>query len=129
MGAHIMSKKNRPVANINALNFLRENVLNVTDLTRSNKLSEILDRFSDGISEDVFVIQNGKKKNSQAVILDIDYFEQLLQFKEIIEEALDQVAFEEAYNRKNIPANQSLADVFDEEDINFAELIEFLEED
>jgi hypothetical protein len=124
-----MSKEHHPTLNTNTLDFLKQNVLTVTDLTRSNKLSEILDRFSTGVSEEVFVIQNGKKKNAQAVMLDMDYFEQLLQFKEIIEASLDQVAMEEAYGRIGKPVNQSLSDVFDEEDINVNELIKLLEED
>ncbi|WP_234987423.1 hypothetical protein [Halolactibacillus halophilus] len=124
-----MSKEHHPILNTNTLDFLKQNVLTVTDLTRSNKLSEILDRFSTGVSEEVFVIQNGKKKNAQAVMLDMDYFEQLLQFKEIIEASLDQVAMEEAYGRIGKPVNQSLSDVFDEEDINVTELIKLLEED
>ncbi|GEM01468.1 hypothetical protein SAMN05421839_11152 [Halolactibacillus halophilus] len=129
MGAFVMSKEHHPILNTNTLDFLKQNVLTVTDLTRSNKLSEILDRFSTGVSEEVFVIQNGKKKNAQAVMLDMDYFEQLLQFKEIIEASLDQVAMEEAYGRIGKPVNQSLSDVFDEEDINVTELIKLLEED
>jgi hypothetical protein len=75
------------------------------------------------------VIQNAKKKDALAVIVDIDYFEQLLQIKEVVEEALDQIVMEEAYARKNKPANQTLSDIFDEADINVNELIKLLEED
>ncbi len=129
MEVYTLKKEKHPVANTNTLNFLKTNVLSVTDISRTNKLSEILDRFSNGISDEVFVIQNAKKKDAQAVVVDIDYFEQLLQMKEVIEDALDKIVIEEAYARKNKPANQALSDIFDEEDINVNELIKLLEED
>nr|WP_234028506.1 hypothetical protein [Lentibacillus sp. Marseille-P4043] len=129
VGAFVMTKEYHPIANSNTLDFLRKNVLNVTDLTRSNKLSEILDSFSNGMSDEVFVIQNGKKKDAQAVMVDFEYFEQLLHFKEILEESLDKVAIEEANTRANKPANNSLSDTFDKEDINMNELMELLEEE
>lgn len=103
--------------------------MNVTDLVRGNKLSEILDYFSRGQSEEVFVVQNGKKKNAMAVIVDLEYFEQLLRIKEIIDESLDQVVLEEAYERANKPADLSLADVFEEDEINVDEIIRALRED
>ncbi|OUM91104.1 MAG: hypothetical protein BAA00_16600 [Parageobacillus thermoglucosidasius] len=115
--------------NSSMFEFLRKNVMNVTDLVRGNKLSEILDYFSRGQSEEVFVVQNGKKKNAMAVIVDLEYFEQLLRIKEIIDESLDQVVLEEAYERANKPADLSLADVFEEDEINVDEIIRALRED
>jgi hypothetical protein len=129
VGVKVLTKEQHPVANTNTFHFLKKNVLSVTDISRSKRLSEILDRFSNGISDEVFVIQNAKKKDAQAVIVDIDYFEQLLQMKEVIDEALDQIAMEDAYARKNKPANQTLSDIFDEDDINVNELMMLLEED
>lgn len=49
--------------------------------------------------------------------------------KEVLEEALDQVVMEEAYARKDKPANQTLSDIFDEDDMNVNELMKLLEED
>lgn len=62
VGVHILPKEQYPIANTNTLNFLKTNVLSVTDLSRTKKLSEILDRFSNGVSDEVFVIQNAKRK-------------------------------------------------------------------
>lgn len=124
-----MTRDQYPTVDANTLDFLRKNVLSVTDVTRSNKLSEILDRFSNDITEEVFVIQNAKRKNAQAVMVDLEYFEQLLHLKEVFEESLDQVVMEEVSSRKNKPAKLTLSDVFDEEDINVNELMELLGED
>ncbi len=129
VGVYTVTKKQHPVANTNTLNFLRKNVLSVTEVSRSKKLSEILDLFSNGMSEEVFVIQNAKKKDAQAVVLDMDYFQKLLQIKEVLESALDEIAIEEAVKRKEKPANLTLADVFDENDIDFDELRRLLEDD
>jgi len=129
VGVHTLTKEQYPIANTNTLNFLKTNVLSVTDISRTKKLSEILERFSNGVSDEVFVIQNAKKKDALAVVVDIDYFEQLLQIKEVVEEALDQIVMEEAYARKNKPVNQTLSDIFDEADINVNELMKLLEEE
>lgn len=129
MGVHTLKKEQHPIANTNTLHFLKTNVLSVTDISRTKKLSEILDLFSNGFTDEVFVIQNAKKKNAQAVVVNIDYFETLLQMKEVLEEALDQVVMEEAYARKDKPANQTLSDIFDEDDMNVNELMKLLVED
>lgn len=123
-----VNKKSHSKINVETLKFLKNNVLNVTDLTRNNKLSEILDDFSGGISEEVYVVQNAKKKNANAVLIDLEYFEQLLIFKEILEESLDQSILKEAYNRKNKPATHTISDVFDENDINIKEILQQIED-
>src|SRR5690606_18154967 len=111
------------------LDFLRKNVYNVTDITRQKKLSEILDLYSGKVTDEVFVVQNGKKRNAQAVIVDLEYFKELLSIKEEVEQAFDQVLFEEASKRVNHEANLGLSEVFDEEDIDVDSLLEQLEEE
>ncbi|WP_232217746.1 hypothetical protein [Virgibacillus sp. SK37] len=124
-----MSKEGHPRVNTNMLDFLRKNVYSVTDITRQKKLTEILDLYSGEMTDEVFVIQNGKKKNAQAVIVDLEYFEKLLTIKEEVEQAVDQIVLQEASERVNDEANLSLADVFDEEDINIESLLHQLEEE
>lgn len=129
MGINTMTKENHPIVNTNTLDFLRKNVVSITEITRSNKLSEILESFSNDVTEEVFVIQNTKKKKAQAVMVDLEYFEQLLHLKETLEASLDQAVMEEAYARRNQPANFTLSEIFDEEDINVDNLLKLLEED
>lgn len=57
-----MPKEEHPMINTNMLDFLRKNVYSVTEITCQKKLSEILDLYSDKVTDEVFVIQNGKKK-------------------------------------------------------------------
>ncbi|WAA12819.1 hypothetical protein [Fervidibacillus halotolerans] len=129
MGDHTLTNEKYPKADTNTLDFLKKNVFNVTEISRTKKLSEILDRFSNGVSDEIFVIQNAKKKDALAVIIDLDYFKQLLQIKEVVESALDRIVMEDAQARKDKPANQTLSDVFDEEDINVDELMKLLKKD
>ena len=91
MGANLLLRKERPTVNTDTLGFLRKNVYSVTEITRQKKLSEILDLYSDKVTDEVFVIQNGKKKNAQAVIVDLEYFEELLSIKEEVDLAFDHV--------------------------------------
>ncbi|RYG72948.1 hypothetical protein EU245_08375 [Lentibacillus lipolyticus] len=129
MGVNLMPGKERPMVNTNMLDFLRNNVYSVTEITRQNKLSDILDLYSGKVTDEVFVIQNGKKKNAQAVIADLEYFEELLTLKEEVDQAFDQIALEEAGERVNHKADRPLIDVFDEEDIDVDSLLDQLEED
>ena len=129
MGVHLLPRKKRSTVSTDTLDFLRKNVYNVTDITRQKKLSEILDLYSGKVTDEVFVVQNGKKRNAQAVIVDLEYFKELLSIKEEVEQAFDQVLFEEASKRVNHEANLGLSDVFDEEDIDVDSLLEQLEEE
>lgn len=61
-GCSYIEKEQHPIANTNTLHFLKTNVLSVTDISRTKKLSEILDLFSNGFTDEVFVIQNAKRK-------------------------------------------------------------------
>jgi hypothetical protein len=109
------------------LNFLKDNVLSVTDLTRKNKLAEILNQYAVKESSDVYVIQNHKKKDAQAVLLDLDYFQKLLKYEEIVEEALDDDVLKTAMERKNDKADLSLDDVISEDDFDYETIMKKLE--
>lgn len=92
--------------------FLKEQVLTVTDLTRSSKLTDILDMYASSKDvEKVFVVQNSRNKDAQAVLVNLDYFQELLLDKEAIEEAMDQVIYEIALERKDEVADIPLAEV------------------
>lgn len=122
------AKSNKYVTT-NTIDFLKKNVLNVTDLTRTNKLSEILNQYVGRESEEVYVIQNSKKKNSQAVLIDLDYFEKLLKYKEVIDQAMDDHMYNVALERKDEEATLTLGEVFKDVEFDYDKLIKQIEEE
>lgn len=80
------------------LDFIQNNVYNVSDLTRKNKLSEILQKFVSSTDE-AFVIENAKSKDAKGVLIDLKYFEQLLKYKEAIDQVIDEEIEKEAIKR------------------------------
>lgn len=101
------------------MDFLKSNVYNVTEVTRQKKLTEMLEKFSHGITEEIFIIQNAKNKEARAAFVDLNYFNQLLIYKEAIEEAMDLLIEEEAEVRKDELATVSLSEAFEVDDIDF----------
>ena len=114
------------------LKFVKENVLNISDLTRTSKLAEILELYADKMSDELFVVQNTRNKNSRAVIADLKFFEELLRYKEAVDDAIDQIMHQIALERKDEQAEISLAQVISELglDVNrIAHLSEVVEEE
>ena len=93
------------------LKFLKERVLNIQDITRSKKLTQILDSYAERVSDEVFVIQNDRKKDARAVIADLEYFEELLMYREAVEQAIDDGMDEVARERKDTIADIPLGQV------------------
>ncbi len=93
------------------LKFLKERVLNIQDITRSKKLTQILDSYAERVSDEVFVIQNDRKKDARAVIADLEYFEELLMYREAVEQAIDDGMDEVARERKDAIADIPLGQV------------------
>ncbi|WP_438313171.1 hypothetical protein [Sporosarcina sp. FA9] len=120
--------KSKKTVSSDTLDFLKNNVYNITDVTRHNKLTEMLDRFSINETEEVFIIQNAKNKNAKGVFLDLKYFEELLATKEALDNALDEIIEDIAVQRMNSEANLSLKDVFAEDDIDFEQLMKEIED-
>ena len=114
------------------LKFVKDNVLNISDLTRTSKLAEILELYADKTSDELFVVQNTRNKNGRAVIANLEFFEELLSYKEAVDEAIDQTMYQIALQRKDEPADISLAQVIAELglDVNrIAHLSEVVEEE
>lgn len=60
--------------NTAGINFWMQNVMNISDATRKNKLAEILDSYADSKkSTVVYIIQNSKKKEAAGVISSVNY--------------------------------------------------------
>ncbi len=96
------------------LKFVKDNVLNISDLTRTSKLAEILELYADKTSDELFVVQNTRNKNGRAVIANLEFFEELLSYKEAVDEAIDQTMYQIALERKDEPADIALAQVIAE---------------
>ena len=114
------------------LKFVKDNVLNISDLTRTSKLAEILELYADKTSDELFVVQNTRNKNGRAVIANLEFFEELLSYKEAVDEAIDQTMYQIALERKDEPADIALAQVIAELglDVNrIAHLSEVVEEE
>ncbi len=96
------------------LKFVKDHVLNISDLTRTSKLAEILELYADKTSDELFIVQNTRNKNGRAVIANLEFFEELLSYKEAVDEAIDQTMYQIALERKDEPADISLAQVIAE---------------
>ncbi len=108
--------------------FIRNNVLSITELTRSNKLAEILNKFSEGVTEEVFVVQNTKSKDAKGVFIDLEFFEELLRYRQLVEEAKDRAMYKMALKRKDDSADIGLAAVLEQHDLNVEDIVALVDE-
>ncbi len=113
----------KPLISSSTISFLKGNVLNITDITRSNKLSEILNMYAGKETNEVFVIQNNKNRNAAGVLLDLEYYERLLKIEETIDQAIDDYMHRVAISRKDEKACLSLDKVIDGDDFDMDELL------
>lgn len=109
------------------LKFVRDNVLNVSDLTRTSKLAEILELYAANASDELFVVQNTRNKKGRAVIADLQYFEELLHYKEAVDAAMDQIMDQIAVERKDEHADISLAQVITQLDLDVTRIVQLSE--
>ncbi len=122
MSVDIMNKKK--IATSQTLNFLKDNVLTVTDLTRSNRLSEILNKYAGEETSEIYVIQNAKNREATAVLVDLEHYVRLLKIQEVFEKTLDEHMYQIALQRKDEKAVLSLSEVIDANDFELDKLID-----
>lgn len=87
-----------------------------------------MDSYADTISDEIFVVQNGTNKNAKAVLSDLEYFQKLLKYQEIVEQAIDLHTLEVTLQRKNDVGDLSISDVLEDEDITWEEVITCMDE-
>lgn len=108
-----------------SLEFVKENTLSVTELTRTPKLTEILNKYAGKASDEIYIISSNKNKDAVGVLVDYERFLRLLKAEEIIEEVIDnhmfQVALERQQSQKQdyIPLNE----VVQEDDFDIESLM------
>lgn len=110
------------------LNFLKDNVLGVTDLTRTNKLSEILNSFAGTESQEVFIIQNYKNKDATGVLIDLEHMDRLLAIEEMYERMVDDYMYHVALERKDEVADIPFESVITGEDLDVDEILNLVDE-
>jgi len=109
--------------------FLQKNVLSITDLTRTNKLSEILNNFSEAETDEVYVVQNHKNKDATGVLVDLEHYIKLLKLAELIEDSVDEQMLQVVMERRDDQADIPLRGVIkDYEDIDYDDIFNKLNE-
>jgi hypothetical protein len=128
MVASTMLDEGKTSVSTDTLDFLKENVLTISDLTRTKKLAEILNSYADRVSRKIFIVQNSKNKKAQAVISDLEYFQELLKYKEAVDEAVEQLMYTVALERKDDAAEFSLAQIISDHGLDIRRIFSLVEE-
>lgn len=108
-----------------SLEFVKENTLSVTELTRTPKLTEILNSYAGRSSDEVYVISSNKNKDAIGVLVDYERFLHLLRAEEILQEAIDNHMFGLALKRHETDQGDyiPLSEVVQEDDFDMESLI------
>ncbi len=112
-----------------SLEFVKENTLSVTELTRTPKLTEILHSYAVNSSDEVYVISSNKNKDAVGVLVDYERFLHLLRAEEILQEAIDNHMFQVALERQETKEEDyiPISDVVQEDDYDIQALIRNLD--
>jgi hypothetical protein len=105
------------------LEFLKEHVFGITDITRKNKLSEILNQFSGKETSEIYVIQNAKNKDAAGVLADVEYFKNLLETQRIFEGLVDAYMEQVTMERQNDVADIEFTKALEGEEFSFDEIL------
>ena len=91
------------------LQFVENHVFNVTELVHSGKLGQILDTFAETKSEAIYIVQSDGEKSAKAVIVDLEFFKELFEYREAVESAMDEGgAFLEAWNSDQLERYETI---------------------
>ena len=70
--------------------------------------------FSGEVTDTIYVVQNSHQKDGQAVIADLEYFRELLVYKEMVDQAIDHIMYAVALERKDDVTDIPLATVIEQ---------------
>ncbi len=111
--------ENNHSLSVSTLDFIKNNVLSITDLTRSNKLSEILESYANTKSEDIYIVKNNRNRDAQGAIIDIELLAELLTLRDAVSEATDAIVENIAAERlDNFKPATSLSQALHDMDVN-----------
>lgn len=109
------------------LEFIKNNVLSITELTRSNKLSEILESYANKKSNEIYIVKNNRIRDAQGALIDIELLAELLALRESVFEAADHVIEEIALDRiDSFRPETSLSQALHQMDVEDIEVEEIL---
>lgn len=124
---HVMSENQSITAAM--LDFVKNNVLSITELTRTNKLAEILDSFANKKNDTIYIVKNGRNKDSQGALVDVEMLMELLIYRDAVEEAIDRIVSRSALERLALfDPTISMAHVIHDSELNVDEIIRLSEE-
>ncbi|WP_240414951.1 hypothetical protein [Paenibacillus periandrae] len=72
---------------LDLLNPILKNLINVSEVSRTEKLSEILDSYANKQNNDIYTIQNTGNKQARGIVVDLDYFLELIYIRRLVEES------------------------------------------
>ena len=97
-------------------------------MARTKKLTEILNSFAGTKSEEIFVIQNSKSKDAQGALIDIDYLLELLKYKamfdDILEDTANEMLIQTIQERKGSVATKTRSEVADQFNVSWEDITE-----
>jgi hypothetical protein len=109
------------------LDFIKNNVLSITDLTRTNKLSEILESYANKNSEEIYIVKNNRNRDAQGAIVDVALLTELLAMREAFFAAADTMIERIATDRvENFQPQTSLSDALHQMDVEKINVDEIL---
>lgn len=109
------------------LDFIKNNVLSITDLTRTNKLSEILESYANKKSEEIYIVKNNRNRDAQGAIVDVELLTELLAMREAVFAAADTMIERIATDRvENFQPQTSLSNALHQMDLEEIDVDEIL---
>jgi len=128
-GGKTMTNIEKPSENIaEFINFLNKNVYNISDLTRQNKLTDILNTFSGQKTDEIYIVQNSKSKNAQGAFVDVEYLLELIDYKkkylQVLEDARDEIVYDLAVSREDHVATKTIGEVANQFDLSWDEIMD-----
>lgn len=123
------TRKNKKTAAISPefINFVKSNILNISQISRSTKITEILDGFAEDKTE-IFIIENSKKKNAKGALISLDYLQVLLEYGKIIEDIIDTHMYKIALERQDDTADIPLAQIIADNGLDIDEILVLADE-
>jgi predicted transcriptional regulator len=113
--------------NSSMLDFIKNNVLSITDLTRTNKLSEILESYANKKSEDIYNVKKNRNRDAQCAIVDVELLTELLAMREAVFAEADTMIERIATDRvENVQPQTSLSNALHQMDVKEIDVDEVL---
>lgn len=125
MGVSVSMKKSTVSPDL--IDFVKSNILNISQVSRSTKIAEILDGFAED-SNEIYIIENSKKKGAMGAIVNVEYLKALLKCRDIVEEAIDAHMYHVALARQNDAADIPISQIIADNNLDINEIMKIVDE-